>query len=157
MKLHLSLIFCALLAINFNSNHSKDIATQKPENFDWLTGSWVRTNNAAGEKTFENWEKISPKEYKGEGYTLKGKDTIFKEDMELKNKDGNWNFIVTGVNEEPTTFHVLVLEHNRFVAENPQNDFPKRITYFTEDGKLTALISADKKNISFNFARINQK
>jgi len=157
MKLYIFLIFCALLAINFNSNHSEDIATQESENFDWLTGNWIRTNDAAGVTTFENWKKISTKEYKGEGFTLKGKDTIFKEDMRLSNETEKWKFIVTGVNEEPTTFQILILEHNRFVAENPQNDFPKRITYFTEGDKLTAFISADKKNISFNFERSSQK
>lgn len=130
---------------------------QSLETFDWLVGSWIRTNDSEGTQTFENWNKVSDRNYLGESYTLKGKDTIFKEDMQLSHETGKWNLIVTGVNEEPTTFHVLIIENNRFIAENPMNDFPKRITYFTKNDKLTALISAEKKNILFNFERIDQK
>ena len=157
MKLTILLFLFLVFTSCKNDTDNSEKQIQSQENFDWLVENWIRTNDSEDIQTYENWKKLSDKVYLGEGYSLKNKDTIFKENMELRNQDGDWKFIVTGVNEEPTIFHVLIIENKRFIAENLLNDFPKRITYFIQDEKLKALISADKKNIFFEFRKADQK
>ena len=125
----------------------------KRENFEWLTGKWILINAKEDEITREIWTKRTATNYEGIGFTLLGKDTIFKEDLQLNKKDGSWNLIVTGVNEEPTVFPVISYKVDQFLAENPKNEFPKRISYFSENGKLYAIISADENRMKFEFER----
>ena len=53
----------------------------EPENFDWLLGEWERVNDSKGQHTFESWRKIDEGEYVGLGFTLQGRDTVFKEEI----------------------------------------------------------------------------
>jgi len=35
------------------------IAESASQNFDWILGAWLRTNDDEGEQTYENWKKVS--------------------------------------------------------------------------------------------------
>lgn len=93
-------------------------------------------------------------EYEGFGFTLKKSDTVFQERMLLKKNSDKWQFIVTGVNEQPTVFHVMSIDKSRFIAENPRNVFPKKITYFQNVNSLNALISGEEKTITYKFEKM---
>jgi len=56
---------------------------RKEESFDWILGKWERTNEKPDKQTFESWQKINDKQYNGLGYTMQGKDTIWKENIRL--------------------------------------------------------------------------
>lgn len=126
-------------------------STKELAEFDWLIGSWERTNNTEGTKTYEYWQKKSDTEYTGLGCTLKRTDTIFKETMRLYKQDTTWNFEVVGVNESPTTFKIISKDSIRFTCENKANDFPKTISYTIKDNELMAVISDGSHEIPFNF------
>jgi len=130
--------------------------TESAEDFDWLTGNWKRSNEEAGKQTFENWEKISPSEYSGIGFTMQKSDTISQETMKLIKMDGNWKLLVKTPDEkEPIEFKMLELKRtNEFTCVNDSIDFPKRIQYWTEGDKLKAKISNDEMNIPFEFEKI---
>ncbi len=122
---------------------------------DWLIGNWVRENDTKGQNTFENWTKFSSNEYRGNGYTLKKKDTIFSEKLRLLNNNGNWKLEVTGVNSQPTYFNFIAQTKTGFICENKKNEFPKKISYNYVKGKLIAEISDESQKIQFNFRRKN--
>jgi len=126
-------------------------------NFDWLIGSWIRTNDKEGNITYEHWTKSSSIEYKGLGYTLQNSDTIFKEQLRLIKIDKNWSFEVTGVNENPTLFQLTNQTENRFESENKFNEFPKNIAYSVHDNVLLAKISDGDTEISFTFEKTLSK
>jgi len=119
--------------------------------FDWMLGNWERTNNSKGTKTYESWTKKSKDEYIGYGCTLKGKDTVFKENIRLIKLNSLWNFEVVGVNEAPTLFKLISNKTNSFTCENKQNEFPKKISYSFDGKNLKAIISNDKTEIPFLF------
>jgi len=119
--------------------------------FNWLLGSWERTNDSKGNKTYEYWTKKSDIEYIGLGCTLKNKDTVFKENIHLIKIKEQWVFKVIGVNETPTLFPVTNLSLTSFTCENPENEFPKQIIYSLEKGALKAIISDNTTDISFLF------
>ncbi|MFD0963269.1 DUF6265 family protein [Pseudofulvibacter geojedonensis] len=121
--------------------------------FDWLLGTWERTNDSKGNKTYEYWTKKSDTEYIGLGCTLKEKDTVFKENIHLIKDKEQWVFKVIGVNETPTLFPITSLNKTSFIGENPENEFPKKIIYSSENGDLKAVISAGDDQISFLFKK----
>lgn len=121
---------------------------------DWITGNWVRVNDNKNRSTFEHWNKISEKEYKGFCYTLEQADTVFKEYLRIFH-NGNWYLEVTGVNENPTLFNFLDQSDSSFISENKENDFPKKIKYSFSKNNLTAIISDDSTSLSFVFKNIN--
>jgi len=48
------------------------------------------------------------------------------------------------------------IENSKFVRENLENEFPKKIEYSKNGDKLNAKISGDDMEVSFDFAKIDQ-
>lgn len=142
-KLYSLLIIIALSACN----------TTQTTQFDWLIGSWERTNDSDGNKTYESWSKKSNTEYIGLGCTLKNKDTVFKENIHLIKIKEQWVFKVIGVNETPTIFKFISNTTSSFTFENPENEFPKRIKYSFDGENLKAIISDDNNEVPFLFKK----
>lgn len=142
--------FYLLLIIIVLSSCNKTEETQ----FDWLLGNWERTNDSKENKTYEYWTKKSNTEYIGFGCTLKDKDTIFKERIQLIKENEQWMFKVTGVNEAPTLFPITSLTETSFTCKNPENEFPKQIVYSIKGKNLKAVISANDAKIPFLFMKI---
>ena len=67
---------------------------QKP---NFLIGDWIRTNNKKGSVTYEFWKK----DLTGLGFTLKSKDTTFKEVLSIVEVNDTLFLKVEGVNENP--------------------------------------------------------
>jgi hypothetical protein len=44
--------------------------TSSMQDFDWLIGNWVRTNDQPNRMTYENWSKVNDSVYNGLGYTM---------------------------------------------------------------------------------------
>jgi hypothetical protein len=157
----LILIFFSLILISCTHNKRKDHTLPSEslsgDNFEWLAGSWMRTNDQEGNQTFEHWIKNSDTEYTAMGCTLHKGDTIFKEHLRLIRTGDKWNLEVSGVNENPTSFLMISYTENSFVCENKQNEFPKHIAYSIQDGLLNAKIFDDDKEITFLFERMQLK
>ena len=142
---------------NSNENQSENIETETKnvENFDWLIGKWKRLNNEVGKETFENWEKISPKEYSGIGFTIQKEDTVSQETMNIIENDGKWILFVKMPNEkEPTKFKNAQLKNNEFIFVNDSIDFPKKIKYWIDGEKIKATVSNEEMEIPFEFEKV---
>jgi hypothetical protein len=160
MKKSLLFLSTAIVVLSCNQNtkttqsgpseaHSE---TKNTVNFDWLTGKWKRSNEKAGKETFENWNKISPTEYSGIGFTLQKGDTISKEIMKIINSNGKWTLLVKTPKEKQfIKFKMTELKSNEFICINDSLDFPKQIQYSSEGKKLKAIISNEKMKIPFEF------
>lgn len=152
----------AIIALSCNQNTKTmqpeetkpDSNTQKAGSFDWLNGNWKRLNDKDGKTTFENWEKVGATEYSGVGFTMLKNDTISQEKMSLIEKEGKWSLLVKTPDERETTeFKMTEFTHNKFICINDSIDFPKRIEYWADSGKLKAKISNEETNISFEFEK----
>lgn len=123
--------------------------------FDWLVGTWQRMNVKSGRTAYEIWKRNASGEYKGKGFTLQGKDTVFVENLLIVLKGGTY-FYVADVdhNATPVNFQILKYSGNSFTSENPTHDFPKVIRYWLIDDKLNAEISAGDKSFQFAFSKI---
>jgi hypothetical protein len=120
----------------------------------WLEGKWERTNTKPGKKGFEIWTKVSATEWKGKGVSLTGADTTFVEKLRVIVKDGTPYYVAdVPENQKEVLFRFTMITENSFVCENPQHDFPKKISYQRDRDKLKAVISGDGKSIEYLFVK----
>jgi len=140
---------------NLETESNTKTETEMPKNLDWLTGKWKRLNEEAGKETFENWDKISPSEYSGIGFTMQKGDTVSQEKMDIIGTNGKWILFVKMPNEkEATAFQMAELKNNEFTCINDSIDFPKKIRYWIEGDKMKAKISNGEMEIPFEFEKI---
>lgn len=136
-----------LILFLFVSCQPKKENQQKPK---FLIGQWKRLNDTEGNQTFETWNS----DYTGFGYTLNNKKTTFQEELKIVRMNDQLVLEVTGVNEKPTLFHFTHQTDTSFVCENPQNEFPKQITYLKDGNFLKAIVASDDFRIDFVFEKI---
>ncbi len=113
----------------------------------WLIGSWGNTSSEG--VLSENWKKVNDSVYHGESYFVVGKDTVFSENIQLAETNGKlvYNVTVPGQNNgQATPFELTSSSGSQMVFENPEHDFPNRITYNKiSNDSLVAEISGIQK------------
>lgn len=146
----LLLIIPILLLVS--TAYGQETNKQKFKKLEWLVGKWTRTNADAGQSGYETWAKVSDLKLSGKGVTLKGKKTIFVENLEFiaKGNDIFYTVVVTG-EKQPTYFKLTALSMDGFTCENPQHDFPKKITYKRDGKRVKAVISGNGQSVDYNF------
>ena len=129
----------------------------EPDEMSWIVGTWERQSTKA--ITYESWRRLSDRTYEGESYRVSrdNRDTVFAESMLLVEM-GREMFYIPKVDENayPVPFRLTVLEDGKAVFENPEHDFPQRITYSRNpDGSLSVSVETidREKRIEFNFTR----
>ena len=126
----------------------------KPD-FDWLMGSWERSNGKPNTQTIETWDKINDTNYVGISLVLIGQDTNYREDC-IISKEGNDYYYIADVPENirPTKFKIIEFSKQGFKAINYKHDFPQEIIYKLKGNDLTASISGEDKTIIYEFIRL---
>lgn len=96
----------------------------------WFIGEW---ENRSGEGDFvENWKKVNDSLYMGESFFIVKGDTVFAEKVALVDIYGkmSYNVSVVGQNEnEAVPFTMTSISDESVIFENPEHDFPSKITY----------------------------
>jgi hypothetical protein len=151
MKKLLLITFCTLLAA---ITYAQKGASAQFKKLHWLTGRWESTNNKPGQSGSETWTAVSAGKMSGFAATLKGKDTVFVErsTLEIKGNDIFYNALVSG-SAKAVPFKLTSVTDDSFTCENPQHDFPKKITYKLTGNRIYATISGDGKSIPYNFVK----
>jgi len=119
--------------------------TKNLDSLSWIVDNWV---NADGETvSYEHWQKINDSLFEGGSETVKNGDTIFAEKLKLVMQNGDI-FYVADVkhNPAPVYFKLTSQGSNFAVFENPEHDFPQKITYKIEEGNLHAFIEGPGKS-----------
>lgn len=121
--------------------------SQSHKNLDellWIADNWIISEG--GVVSHEHWTKVNDTLYEGGSETIKNGDTIFAEKLKIIVKDGEI-FYVADVkhNPEPVYFKLTGSDTNKAVFENPEHDFPQKITYELENGNLHAYIEGPGK------------
>ena len=130
---------------------------QIKQDFDWLLGSWIRTNDQGQSKTYEAWKKQSDSQYNGFSCTIQENDTIWQESITLIKTNDTWSYNVLGMEETETTdFQLTSISNGRFVSENQANEFPKKIEYYRNGDGLFAKISGGGTEVAFDFEMIQK-
>lgn len=135
--------FTILIILFFN--HS--LFAQKSDQLKWMLGTWkLQMNNAA---ILEKWEIQNDSTLVGMSHFLKGNDSILQEKMEMAFRSNSWHLISTVQNQNnarPITFKAILLKGMEIICENPDHDFPQRISYRRLKDQLLASIEGKKNN-----------
>ncbi len=122
----LALLLCFIL--NCVSAQPQDAATS----FAWLKGGEWKMNTQKG-TIVERWKDTSNGDLAGEAYFFdrNGVKKPLEKVLLTCNNNNCWYIpVTTAQNEEkPVRFRLTTVTGRSFVAENPEHDFPKRITY----------------------------
>lgn len=124
--------------------------------FGWLVGKWKLTEK----NVFEEW-KISAdkKTLEGLSYRIKEGDTTVTEKLLIKFEQPFF-FYISDVAENPSPVKFKITQYNadKFLAENPEHDFPKAIRYKlirkSNQDFIEAAIEGDEKVIPYSFIRL---
>src|SRR6188768_2594407 len=112
-----------------------------------LEGKWVMKTKKGF--IIEEWTKVDKDYLQNRGYAIRDNDTIINERVALKNTPEGifYTSTVEGQNnKQPIAFRLTSSNNNIFVFENPQHDFPKRISYqFISRDSLYAWIDDGKE------------
>lgn len=100
------------------------------KNASWLIGTW-KHQSPRGSST-EIWHKLNDSTYTAKSYVLRGTDTLSTESIRLEQHGGNLYYIPTVKNQnagKAVTFKLTTPATGQLVFENPEHDFPQKITY----------------------------
>jgi len=149
-----TLLLIISLVLWQHASNAQESTKQKFNKLEWLTAKWIRTNSDTGHSGYETWRKVSDLKLSGKGVTLKGKEVIFTENLELIVKGSDIFYVVSLSDEnKPVYFKLTALNKNGFTCENPEHDFPKKITYSRSGNNVKAVISGNGKSIDYVFVR----
>jgi hypothetical protein len=144
------LLFCCF------SCEQKSKTYAELEKANWFLGKW---ENKTPEGTFsEEWKVENDSVYYGKSHYVVKNDTIFTETIKLIQSKNNVFYIVTTIppqnGVEPVSFKLTSSTTDYLVFENPEHDFPKKITYkLVNKDSLYAEISGDGKKQGFPFKK----
>ncbi len=133
------LIFITSLFINYT------MAQTNMQKLEWIIDSWV--SEGVESNSYEHWEKLSDELFIGGSETVKNGDTIFSEKLKIV-KEGEEIFYIADVshNPAPVKFKLTSVSETEAVFENPEHDFPQKITYKLKEGDLYAAIEGNGKD-----------
>jgi len=151
---HLTVAVLLLASMDIVGQSYPLVDSAKFEKLRWLAGIWERTNISPGRSSYERWEIVHENALGGLGVTIQGNDTVFIEKISIIVKDNSIYYVAdVPENQHPVFFKFVEITENGFTCENPQHDFPKKISYELDGTTLKARISGDNKIIDYYFKR----
>jgi Domain of unknown function (DUF6265) len=128
--LFISIIFVTAVFIFIQCTNKKKENVKTVKQFYWLTGSWMMKEKDG--ITTEKWVSTNDSLMEGRSDFIKANTTIPFEIIKLFRRSNDFYYEAKAAgqnNEQPVEFKLTSFSDTGFVAENPQHDFPKRITY----------------------------
>jgi hypothetical protein len=125
-----SIPYVLLLLVLSGCSMNKDIATVNLSSYRWLIGDWQKTSE---EGIFrESWDQLNDSTYEGLGTFQVGAEIVFSEDIIFQKRKGKLEYVVKAGTQnggDQVTFTCTKAKKNFLVFENPEHDFPSKITY----------------------------
>lgn len=129
-------IYAMLLAL---AGYGTARAQTAGSEFDWLLGRW---EGKLGSGDFhESWTKGADGRLQGEGYFVRGSDTLQREQLLIQPIATYWTYIPVIDGKPPVLFTLVENKAGYHVFENREHDFPQRVVYTRmDDGSMLAWI-----------------
>ncbi len=128
--LFISILFVIAALVFVQCSYKKKEAVKTVKQFSWLNGSWMMKDKDG--IVTESWKQVNDSLLEGSSDFIKGDSIIPFEKIKLFRRSDDFYYEAKAAgqnNEQPVEFKLTSLSDTGFVAENPQHDFPKRITY----------------------------
>ena len=120
-----------LLFLLFQNQTVTDVA--------WLSGCWELTRN--DRHIVEQWTKPEGGTLLGMSRTVRGEKTVEYEFIVIREANGRLEYVAKPSGQPEAVFTAARVSADEVVFENPQHDFPTKISYRRQvDGGLLARI-----------------
>ena len=158
---HMKYFLAALLITNLTiqSVPAVDTSEAKPSltAISWLAGVW--TSDERGRQITEQWMSPAGGTMLGMSRTVSQGRTVEYEFILLRvETSGEINYVAKPSGQKEAAFKLIRASTTEAVFENPEHDFPQRISYTLRDGGLTAAIEGTKngkaRRVEFNYQRV---
>ncbi|MDY7396250.1 DUF6265 family protein [Aureibaculum sp. 2210JD6-5] len=166
------LLFLIGLIVIFGSCKNKEQSTvvdesivkkkfDKIEQLQWLVGEW--TNITIDQQSYETWTQLNDSTLTAYAYTTVLNDTVFQENMTIKQNPEGVVLIVSVPNqndEKPVVFNFLPEKNDVYTFVNEKHDFPNKISYSNPvkdsiHAWIEGEIDSTYKKMDFYFKREN--
>lgn len=119
----------------------------------FLEGSWKMENK----EVFERWDVLSEESMKGFSWKMEEGQMIVTEYLDISRRNGKLIYTATVVdqNEGKGVEFVLKSAGETYIFENPDHDFPKRISYqkLSDSEIWVEVTDGDQRNISYKLIK----
>jgi hypothetical protein len=133
----------ALLLSSTLLAHPQEGGPPKVEQLAWVTGSWIGTAGKASIE--EHWTPVAGGTLFGVSRTIVGGKTVAFEFLRIEARADGIFYVAQPNGRPPTDFKLTRLEGESVTFENPEHDFPQRISYKKNaDGSLYARIEGER-------------
>jgi len=152
---------CALFLLLCGFSGDSTFSQEDFEKLKPIAGTW-HTKRTKGD-IYETWQRRSAKEFAGLSYTVSNGDTMPLEKVRLYLQGTEIIYAPVAIqqnDDKEVLFKLKSIEGNRFVFENLQHDFPKRIVYdFKSKDSLYAYIEGEiesrTRRVDYPYRRIH--
>lgn len=112
----------------------------------WIVDSWV-SPDGGDSRSYEEWKVTGENLYEGSSRTIKNGEVVFRESLKIeKTPEGIYYIADVPHNTAPVKFLLTGISDTSAVFENPEHNFPKKITYLQVEGNLHAFIEGPGKD-----------
>lgn len=102
----------------------------------WMSGSWAATVD--GVRMEEHWTTAAGNVMLGLHRDVKPNGSTFFEFLRIEKRDGALAYVAQPGGRTPVAFPLKELTAARVVFENLQHDYPQRVIYWRDGGRLCA-------------------
>lgn len=163
MKKYLIVVLSLVLSACQQQVKQSKIETDKYSQFQktvWLIGNWQKQTEK-GVLT-ESWQKLDDSTLVGQSYFIDGVDTLSSESIRIEQRNRKLFYIPTvkGQNNGMVVnFNLTSVNDSSLIFENPEHDFPQKITYnkMKNDSlmaEISAILNGNLKSQKFLMGRV---
>jgi len=110
----------------------------------WMTGSWA--SETGGTRSEEHWTQPSAGTMFGVNRSMRDHKTVFFEYLRIEARPNGVFYLAAPVGRHPPTeFRMVSSSENKVTFENPEHDFPQRITYWLDGDMLHATAEGESR------------
>lgn len=143
-----------------SGSQSQSVAVEPLQGLSWIAGDW-QTLPSGGRQVDEHWSEPLGGTMMGNSRTVAGGRTVAFEYLRIEARaDGIYYVAHPDARTPGTDFKLTTRAADQATFENPQHDFPKRITYKKNaDGSLTASVDGGEgtRGQSFPYQPMKKK
>jgi hypothetical protein len=130
---------------------------EAPADLSWLAGVWATEPDARGAVTEEFWSDAKGGLMLGASRTLQGERAVFFEHLRLERRDTGWVYLASPRGQNETAFALTAHTATSATFENPEHDFPKKISYALEGDTLTATVTGERNGREGGFTLVYRR
>ena len=126
----------------------------------WMAGSWE--GEAGGVEMEEHWTAPKGGVMLGLHRDVRPERPAFFEFLRIVETEDGVTYLASPMGREPTPFSLVEASGTRVVFENPEHDFPQRISYeLSEDGwlvsRIEGLVDGELRGSEWRWQRVERR